>query len=879
MLELALQERDALIAHFGCSRRLAARVGALLGKRVALTATVLEEAKPDTPLERLLLSRELLQAEDPAAALAALQRDERYAAVAENLPLTVVEQAEWTVIAAEEETLAEAGFSRLDPNGAPPPSSATLPATRPPQPPAPAGESAGTTGAFTPQEVARLRVTVFTASESNQKVAALRQIAFTDLPDREKAAIFLQAAADEDAVLRAAAAQGLRRLGLEPQLADAARLFAEGTPAERNLAAERFVDLASQASPLGLDALMMAVSGALRDPRTPADLLRRTLATFVDLTGLLGAERVGNDDLLRAVIERMHHGGEALLPDFRQLLMALERTRPGWVSSYLLEEARNTRSTEYKGLMLEMMAGMDLDEARRAELVPLCAETFFQHPAGSPLTRTLGTFLSRIGDAGLRALAERMTAAGTAHQRQAVRLWDNYLRARVPDEATRVAMAEACLHLLKHAPMQVRIDILETRVAARDDLPAALRGEIAAAFLRDLNDYVQWPLGDTLELTLVRLGEPAVAPVVEALNERRDNLGGAVLAKALGRIGLTLELRDDRDLRRRIEALLRTLSSLSFKDTAFRSALHLAMGRICSRPGVSGDTVDFVSRTLLARLQGGPEDAATLEALGLCCRGTGVAVETVRTVAGLCLTHLQATQPDPSLTVDQIDGEELFRIGAETDIYADLIPACLSALRDIATAPHTPAALQEKIVTALLELWQISQRFEVVIGPQNVALLTESLGRIGAEPRLPPQQRVRIASSLAKGVEDVTVLEALAELLSQPDRLPQLHRMAAAVMQRLLKVLDDTGDLSVEDRETYLRILARVTRRGRFELRHGSVERLLTRAVDALIQGLKQGVPQVLSHLRALHSAERLPAHHQARVDAELARFTGLARR
>ncbi len=844
---------------------------------ITTSAVVLEEARVASAMEKLLLDKSLLQCEDLSSQIHSLLQEDRFAELAGEFPLVVVEQDPWQVIAAQEETAAEAGFQQGVPDAADAgplplvPDGDYLPDLTRPSP-----VSDATQSAFSREEAARLRVQIFAASTPAEKVAALRQFAYAPVSSPEKVRIFLQATADEDRPLRAAAPQGLRLMGLSPDMAEAARLLAEGTPEEARAALARLRDLAPAAPELDRDAALMALLGILRDPHTPGEDAVAALNTLRETATAFGADRLCRDDILRILLERLLSGSEDVLLALRGTCAAIESLRRGAVSERVLAELHKSRSPAYRGALLQLLTGMDLPMDARGETLRMAADTLLHLPTDSSACRMVAGHLVRAGDEGLRLLAQRLPAADTAHQRHFIRELDRALRSQDLRPDTREEIVGAGLALLRHSPRQVRTDLLETQLCSRDDVSPSVRREIAAALAADLRDYNRSPLSETLENSLVCQGPPAIAPLLTVLREHRGSQDATILANALGRIGSALAATGQSEAVRQTEDVLRELQKLTFSDTVVRDSLHLAMGQICSQPAIPQEVGNLILRTLLSRLEGNARDAATLEALGLVCNGAGGDHESMNAVAQLALNHLMAVQPDPTLEVGRKQGEEFFTLGGPIDVYAALIPACLATLGHLAVGPRTPASLRTKLVDTLLERWEKAMQFEVQWSPVNVTQLTEILGAIGASDMATSEQRLRIANTLARHVDEIPVLHALASLLRRGDPEPSLDRLAGSLVLRLLKRLQEDEVLTSEDRETYLRILAKVGLRGRFQIRGGDEARLVERMIEALVSGLRQGIPGSAQHLTNLRDAGVLAPRHQALVADELRRFTSV---
>ncbi len=877
MIEIVCCTRDALIRDFGCSRRLATRLGALMNRRITVSAMVMEEARPGTSLEALLLQKSLLDDEDIAHALEESAASEQFARLADDFPLVIVQQDGWQVIAAEEEKLAEKGFSEIAANTAEP--HAPVPTASPPQPYAAEPVMRDNTAiSFSADEIARLRVNIFAGITSADKVAALRQLAYARMPQHDKILIFLQAIADEDSNLRAAAAKALPLLGAPGDIADAIRMLSEGKPEERKAGAARLRDLAVSTSDIGRDAITMALLGTLRSPDTPTDIFFAVLQVMRDSCASLGAGRLCREDILRMLMDRMLGCNQEALAAIRCCIIAIEDLRPGYAAGFLLNEISRMRAGVHQARILHVLTGMNLPEESKEKVMLAASDNLLVLSSDTDACRSLSNYLVACRDKGLCLIAGQMTEADIPHQRYFIRVLDNTLRSQKVSPQTRETIAEAGLELLRKSPGQVRSDILETIVASHQDLPPALRTRLAEAFLRDLHTYGRRPLADIMQAALVRLGEPAIPPLVTVLTERRNSPDAAVAARALGLIGMRLTTPEPDTGDNKAEDILRHLQKLSFTRTAVIDHLHLAMGRICTNLAVSPEVVDLVLRTMLSRIKGVAEDAAIIEAMGLACNGREVNPGYIRTVAGLALGHLQSTPPDPTFEVGTIQGEEVFEVSGPVDVYSKLIPACIAALVEIVLGKNTPDELRREIISSLLDNWTRAISFDLQWGPANVAQLTSALGKIGSCDHIDPDLRTRIANTLARHAGDLPVLSALADILSRGDHNTQLDRLAGSLVLRMLGLLEGSDNLSTEDQELYLRMLAKLGLRGRFAIRGGNEDRLIDRMLGTLVNGLGKGIPGCYQHLAALRNAGRLPRQHLDRIDQELRRFSSLVR-
>lgn len=883
MIKPVLSPAEELVAEYGCSRRLAARVGALLARGVGISPVVLEEAARLEGLRELLLERGLLETVEVRSEFAKLCADAKYAPDVCELGLELVEAGGLLVIASADEILAarspgggDVAQMKLKAPAALQTGVAVAGVVRRPSAMLPAADVGGAVGEspFSDKELARLRVEIFAGEDSAKKVAALRQFAFAQLPEEEIRRVFLLALADEDAQLRQAAIKGLRHLGVGAQMAEGLRLLADGRQLE--VARARLLELCAQAQALECESLLMLLVGSLRDREGGADLLDCALEVLTGLVPVLPQSLPGLDELVQLLQERLLERGGERGGLFRAVFRALEQGLEGGVSRRLIAQAAQTASDEYRGILLDLLAGMDLSVQVQAEVLPLAVRTLCRLPVEHPSARLLRKMLSDARDGGMILLAQNLGGCDLAHQRSFIRYLDNCLYSLDLAPNTREQIARAVYDLLRGAPLQVRADIIETHVLARGDIPIELRAQAAESLVNNLGDYAHWPLADYLENALVSLGAPAARPLLRVIAERRRNADAALLAKALGRIGLELEAGQDE----LAEDILRELARLTFSENNIMDSLHLALGQLASRMGVSREVNAMVMRTLLGRLTGAPADAPLLRALGHCCAGNIAPGSEYPAIAALALKHLETEHAAPQIKVGVKDGEEVYTLGEGGGIYAELIPASLEALGEIALAPRVPAAFRNDLLAKLVRMWEDSASLRVMWGPANVSLLTETLGRIGAAPELGDAQRVMIASALRKRAGSVTAMEALAGIVAVPSRLPQMDKLAGALAGRLLELLENNGELKAEDQEIYLRILARTLARGRLAGRQGGAGgdlRLWRRCAEVFLEGVRRSVPGVFSRLRDLLEQGAFPEEMAQELRDEVSRFSALA--
>ncbi|MFH0910687.1 MAG: hypothetical protein V1918_04180 [Planctomycetota bacterium] len=883
MLELARQGREYLVRTMGLSRRLALRVGSLMGRQVACTAALLEEARGRGLLEELLLSPELRnpRAEEVPGILLELLGRPAFREIRDSLPLEAVEQDGWQVIALREEVEAEEGFRR----GVEAPARAVEPG-----PLLPAGSSATPLQAgkapaappvrdeeriFSPERVAELRVTVFAGATSAERVSALRRLAFAPIPEEERVRIFIQALGEEDTPLRAAAARALQGLGLSGDVAEALRLLAEGTDSEREYASRRLGIAPRETGPLERSASVMALVGTLRSDASHT-VRESAILTLARLAPALENFREVNLDLMRLLVKQAVRDFDGFGSAVRQAFRAFEEVQPGLVVPFLMEESRQTENLRIRAFLVSIAVRAQVSEALAEKLRMLAADCLMALPAEMGEAYALGAYLVEQGDMGIQALLDRLPGSDVAHQRFLVRLLDNAIRFRPVSDAVLVRIAEETLALLRSGSRQLEVNIFETWLLFPAAAPAELRRRIAEALLSSVRHYAVPQVHENVVNALAHLGPSVIPTLVGALREHPGGVEGMVTSCALGQIARGMG-RDDPAQALLLREALRALQNATFSAAGAIPEVFSAMGQICATGAFEAEVTNVIRRNLLNRLRNTSADAPIIEALGWMAASPIEKVETLEEIENLLLARIEAEMPETRVTTRIEDGEEVFVVEGDLAMYADLIPACIGALQHLVLSAGAPGPMRERLIQRLLDRWKACVSFQIEWSPGNLAELTKILGAIGASPLLPQAVKVEIVHTLAGRMSELTVLESLSRILEAGDDIAEFDRLAAAVALRILRMLEEKG-LSLEDREIYLRVLGRTASHGRFEVRGGKGERLLQRVLDEIAGGMRDGVPHALDILLDLRRNRRLPEFLHRMVAEEVERFTSLVK-
>ena len=341
---------------------MAIRIGALQARGVEFTLAALDEAARLEELQKLLLLPALMER---AGELTTESLHGLGNAAAE---LMVVPSEKVRLVALSEETLAEEAWKeeRVE----------ALPAVVESKPGA-GLEEEEVRRIFTPDQTAKLKLTLLTGVDPREKVQALRQLEYAPLPAEEKGMLTLKCLGDPDSDVRKEAAGALQALGLKSELAEALAGVAGGTVRQRAMALERVESLLRGSSDTERRVVLSSLVAGLRNEsetivlqanvralRPCADLLRDNPESLTFLTR----------HIVRVLIE--HYDG--VRSDVRALYEAVaEGSKPEaadavWKEVHSISDLR-LRRFFYASLCL-MCPGKEL----RAELAERLAGEFLK---------------------------------------------------------------------------------------------------------------------------------------------------------------------------------------------------------------------------------------------------------------------------------------------------------------------------------------------------------------------------------------------------------------------------------------------------------------------------------------------------------------------
>ncbi|MHC4199695.1 MAG: hypothetical protein ACYSU0_06855 [Planctomycetota bacterium] len=470
---------------------------------------------------------------------------------------------------------------------------------------------------FPPEEIERLRLTVLTSARREEKVEALRRLAYSPLGPEAKAEVFLGRLADADAEIRVEAAQLLRTLGLDAELAEAVRDLERGDEPKKLFAIDRISRRMARGGPLDVGAGLIALVWRLREESSPA-ARRQLLDRLEEAHEVIAGAPERASELVRLLVSLFASDPVEIGPPARRLVRRLGEHLPDRIREMLWSEYDGTSDRQVRVFLLQLVSGLPgLETDQR--LPPALADEVARGEEREIGFRLLGDVLMQLGNRGVGALLGVFARARVSQQRYIVRLVADACRFGPMPPETKEEIAELFMALLAGHQREVQMSVLSTQLLADPDLAEQTRKRLAEAYIAHVSLFAFPADVDNVEHTISRGGLAAVGPLVERLGPGNPSAERARAARILGELALAESQPAPSakgaprtsaspagpgvpELRKALLDILRTLQRWSlepdFPDTA---AVLTAMGKVTSAPVIPADTVEIIARNLLRR--------------------------------------------------------------------------------------------------------------------------------------------------------------------------------------------------------------------------------------------------------------------------------------
>ncbi len=885
MIEIAIYSKDQLRENFSISRRLSSRIGTLLSKSIAVSAMVLEEAVAGSEIEKLLLSSSFreVSSEGIVNILATIQQTKEFSIIATDFPLTIIEQGEWKVIASEEEIEAENGFSSINSD-----ESSELSLTEFSVNSLNLNHndygSVNAIGNNTKlnycanselSDINSFRISIFAGETSAERVSALRKLLFANFDKDIKVSIFIKALAENENILRAAAAVALKSVGLDSEVSETIRLLSEGDVLEKIYAAKRLSHSISISSPeIEKNATIMAILGGLRS-EDDYDVLNILIKTIADAGLIVDGFSSIITEVCRLLIEKAVGNLKQLGDSVKYSFRKFKSSYPIIISKYLLDEYYKTENLDIKSFLLICAVFGETPDEEKQKYIKAACECLLALPAESSASHILGTFLINSGDCGVEVVLGAYETSDISHKRFFVRILDNAVRFNNLSPEMIEMIASKIIITLKTSSKNLLNDIFETRVLTSYCLPSELKITIAKGICDAIRQFSLPQVLNNIENNLVRLGADIIPVLGKYAKDYINTKTGTICCAAAGRIAND-SLVANSEHARCLRELLREMQKMSFSETKNINDVFLVMGIICSNNVIEKNIIDIINKNFYSRLRGSAEDAPLIRSIGFTVKNVSSTQEDIAKIIEIALSHLKNADSKATLCSENIAGEDVFTFSGEVNVDSDLIPACIEAIGHAVLSDNAEVGLRKSTCEVLLNLWRACSKFTVQWSPGNVSLLTALLGRIGTSENIMDEQKLEIVYTLSRRLSDIPILEALTAIIIANKEIKEFNRLAAVIVLRIFETIEKDKDITNEDKEVYLMILQKIAKRGVFETRRGTSEEILTRIIDEIFIGIRDGVSGSLILISDLKDSGSLSMKLKEYIETNLKPYTSI---
>jgi len=840
--------KEQLVQRFGVSRRVAVRACALMARGIDVSAAFMDSLQHRPEAERFLLSNELLQ-QSGKGRLTPEQFSRMAGEFFESMPPVLIVNDDGTrVIALQSEREHETvtSLARIE--------------TPLPMLFSPIGAALSVISKeeseklFTPEELARLKMTILTSADPAQKIEAIRRLVLSPLTPTQKGTVLIHALSDHDNQVRMEAADALTALGLNPVIAQSARSFGTGNAKQRTHAAERLGVLAEQVSEAEISVILALLAGAIGTEES-VPVKATLIKSFKGACGIVAANRSYAAALLRLLIHELEGAPEALYRPVRDILAEVGRDAPAMMAELVLHELSTIKALSLRRLLFGVLAMFDVPQEGRTELAGLAVADLRGSPAPEEECQGIGNMLCDWGTVAIEPLLEALPRSEDAQKIYIVRLLDE-IAYRCNDPAAAGQIAAAFLDLLRVSDKHIRTPIIESRVLTYAALPAELKERIAAELLAGLTHFANPRMRSIIETEVVRLGEPALAALSELLidetNDEKRRSACLVLAQIVAGSpeGNRTALAD-----RMLGLCLQQWRAAPGK----KGYMAEAIGRLAALSSAHPEKLREVIDDFRAVILNTHDPFGILLALGYLNETPRLELPARFEIAQTFFDLLDATLPELTDKVmqPQMDGDdEVHQFGREVTAYTEMIPACLEGLEKTYFGVSVKS-LRSRVADFLIGKWHETSDWKTIWGPDAVGVLLRILGRIASDPAVEPEYKARIVEVLAHRVEFVPVVDELAGILSVRDSSSRTGAAACRIGQELLRRAELLRD---NERFSALRALGAIASRTNLGKDPEAARKLRERTLHLLFNDVRNGRREAVEALERMENCAALPA-------------------
>lgn len=861
---------DELIRTYGISRRLAVRIGALMGKGLTVTPTILEIAGAGSLAEKLLLHPQVLAEADGLTTETARQCAKEVGADEEGA-FVVAGREEARVLALEEELLAEEGWQER-----PGAEQTALAKSKTALPAAQFLHRAESEQLFTPEEIARLKLEALAGRDAKSRISALRKLLYAPLSSREKGAIYLRVLVDPAGPVRSEAVKALESLGFNRDTADALQMVFEGDAGLRKQAIRRIGDLLTKLQPAEREIVLVVLVELFRES-TPSGADDPLLQVLNEAVPLLSGNADLAKEMTRVCVQHQVVDPSQARMALDDLLLKLAGAAPGPVLEKLWEEVFTIRAPAARAQLVQLLVELEKDDTQWARLCEVVLREILEEEHDELTRQKLGYSMVALGPIAAKVMLKHYQAASNAERTRLVPFMDNLcVDESLPEEA-RTPLARELVNSLKMADHGLRMAVLRTRLFNQEGLSPSLKASLADELLALLSPDEPAEVAERAALMLEVLGETAVKGLLDIMRSRPASHEADMAARSLGRIFARLDSSSSAAgfFKPVLDFVLKRIAQPRNRVGGYAYAL----GQMAAA-GIIGERAAQKAFDLLAgnlervRYQADAVDA--LGRLGACDLVTAQQrVRAVHLLGGL--VERPEDEEEAVLREIQTDKGRIYEITGRVEFDSLTLPAAVAGLERIALSKAATESLRARIVQMLLRVWSGVAAWNVIWGPRSSERLARSLGRIGADPGCEDALRLKILEALAPAIERLSVIKALEALFDARSNVAELNQCIVETAERILAQWMEP-EIVPEELRAVLCAVANAAARPEISSRTKRARKLRRRAADLLFDALRNGHDWSRGPLEKIRDCKATPKALQKEIADRLEKAFSLIR-
>ena len=862
------QDREALVNRYGLSARLAARVAALLTRKMDVTETLLEMAPSSPGLRQLLLDRDLLK-EPEAVDEDALRSKARQSGFEEHDLIRLVEGEEgWRTIALEDDVLAAQAGS--------PEGTSELVSTEIITRPEEGITRSETEELFSAEEVARLKLDALTSQEAEKRTEALRKLVYAPMPGAQKAGVFVQVLVDSGAgpAIRREAVRSLQQIGFRQDIADAVRHLFEAEEDEVLYAIQRLEALLKEADEGDRGVAVAVVLEVFDETDRPA-VIRQLLSLTAGSAEVLVGSREKTEHFVQTALRHLTRDFEGLRPEVEQALEACHRRAAEMMEELLWKELQRTGEASVRGFLVHLLASLTESSERRDELAAAAVEQIIEPRLRESQRSHLRYGLVGMGEPAVRAARERLPSAEGRQRAELVRLLDVVCtEGDVSDEELN-DVVRTLLDLLRVGERGIRRRILEASVLAAEGVDEGLQEELSRELLSHMTEFQMESTHEMIGRSLEKIGLPALPPLLDYIRRRFPEEEAHLCLETLGRIA--------RDKGADMPPEL-TREALDFCQGIFedggqtRGEFTLALAYLCGYTEPGAERFQEVLNALQERVWQVRYTFDIFEALGIMAGSANVRGEQQSRLFDLFDSVVSMKAPDVLGSRKETEEGTVYEFGAEVMFDTRVLPSVVRGLERIAVGEKTPGELRREVVKRLLILWEGVSKVRVVWGPAAMEALIRAICNTACSEYTEAGVQARFARSLLRFLNKVSVVRSLGEICADTPESEQMQELCVETVDEMLSEWEESEEQDEERRIALLESLGRIAANPALDAEDEEVRRLRANVLEALFQGLREGIDEVRFPLQELRDCPDITEEQRTEIEERLNRAFGLVR-